>query len=887
MNIDFLTRNLIHEIRQGRTPREAADYLLEAAFPEELVDQALAAYQAMQKQVTELKRPASFRSHERKDWYPGPTKEDIYWPKLKDYLLAKNWAPNVVDSIDQASTKVVSLLDPPGQPKFQTRGLVLGYVQSGKTANFTAVAAKCADAGYRFFIILAGLHNSLRRQTQRRMEKELIEINPGGTWQRLTTQDRDFLPPNDPPDAFFSDYATARILCVVKKNPSRLRKLVSWLRSSPTILKETPVLIIDDEADQASLNTGSRDDRSTINQLILDLLGTLPRSAYVGYTATPFANVLSDPSFPNGLYPKDFIVDLPRPDAYFGAERIFGTEPVDHDSDNLDDGLDMLRDIPEEELEFLKPASRDSRIDFHPEMTDSLRAAVDWFVLACAARFARGQRDNHMTMLIHTTLYTDVHGRFQEPVEFELNRLTSALRPNHKVRRELEELWERESACIPAESMDETALSWEEVSAHLEQVLNDIAVAIDNGSSDNRLSYEADRSVQIVIGGNTLSRGLTLEGLIVSFFLRASTTYDTLLQMGRWFGYRIGYSDLPRIWMTADLQDNFRHLARVEAEIRTDIARYERENCTPRDFGVSIQAHSTLAITSKMKMQHAVKAKMSFNKAVKQTTSFRHLDQVWLKQNHVAARNLLENCHKAQKPTTVWDRHVLYTGIDVGYILDFLGQYQVHEIHQDLQPKLLSEYTQAQQEAGNLLKWNVAVIGQKRGIAVPDLLPNGQTVNFINRSRLNRDGDADLKAIMSQTDRAIDFGLPNAPSVGKRFPEWVVEQGFFQHHPEIGYIDWCADHRSPLDGHEVREHPGLGRPLLLLYPIDPSSKPAYPKDSKSPKPPPRTALNAAHSVVVGMAVIFPQSKRLLAQDYWTVDLSNVAREEVELEEDEA
>ena len=608
-----------------------------------------------------------------------------------------------------------------------------------------------------------------------------------------------------------------------------------WLRSSPTVLKETPVLVIDDEADQASLNTGSVEDRSTINQLILDLLQSLPRSAYVGYTATPFANVLSDPSFPHGLYPKDFIVDLPRPDAYFGAERIFGTEPIDHDSDE-DDSLNMLRTIPETELERLKPRSRDTRNEFYPEMTDSLREAVDWFVLSCAARIARGQRESHMSMLVHTTLYTDVHGRFKDPVELEINRLTSVLRPGHKVRDELQALWDRESALVPAQEMGESPLTWGQVTQHLEEVFNEIGVIIDNGQSDNRLSYEGQRSIQIVIGGNTLSRGLTLEGLMVSFFLRASTTYDTLLQMGRWFGYRIGYSDLPRIWMTADLQENFRHLARVEAEIRTDIARYERENCTPRDFGVNIQAHSTLAITSRMKMQHAILAKMSFNKAVKQTTYFQHRDEAWLRANHEAARTLLKQSHRGVAPTRIWDRHWLYAGVDVRDILDFFEGYHVHEKHQDMQTALLGAYTRAQQESGNLLQWNVAVIGQKSGTPFDDLLPEGLSINFINRSRLAGDGDADLKAIMSQTDRAVDFDLEKAPPVN-RFKTWAVESGFYSAEPQAGFVDWCADYRSPIDDQPVDDHTGLRRPLLLLYPIDPTSKPAYRNQKKVSRQP--------------------------------------------------
>jgi hypothetical protein len=213
--------------------------------------------------------------------------------------------------------------------------------------------------------------------------------------------------------------------------------------------------------------------------------------------------------------------------------------------------------------------------------------------------------------------------------------------------------------------------------------------------------------------------------------------------------------------------------------------------------------------------------------------------------------------------------------------LDFFDSYKVHETHGDMQPELIGAYVRAQQEAGNLIDWNVAVIGQLKGKAFTDLLPDGLVVNFINRSRLEGKEDADLKAIMSQTDRAVDFGLDTAPSV-TRFKTWSVEKGFFPTEPSISYVDWCADHRSPIGDESVPIHPGLRRPLILLYPIEPESPPAYPDRSRKSRQP-REALNAAHPVI-GLAIIFPQSQRLLAQDYWTVDLSTVEREEADLEE---
>ena len=335
-------------------------------------------------------------------WYTGPEDGDEFWPRLRRKLESSSMAA-VIDEIDSASTKVVAHLADPHIQNLSKRGLVVGYVQSGKTANYTAVIAKAADAGYRLFIVLSGLHNNLRRQTQVRLSADLGDVD----WAPLTSPEADFGNVINGA-AMLSHGVTA--LAVVKKNQSRLRSLRDWLRDIPDeIRRRVPILLLDDEADQATPNSATgREQFTRINQLVRQIWSEIPTGTYVGYTATPFANIFMDPNDEEELYPADFIIDLPRPDAYFGAERVFGREPLD-DADSPDPGLDMVRDIPDDEAVALRPpTTREGRASYSPELPQSLIDAVVWFVVATAIRRARGQAA-HSSMLVHTTHYIQPH----------------------------------------------------------------------------------------------------------------------------------------------------------------------------------------------------------------------------------------------------------------------------------------------------------------------------------------------------------------------------------------------------------------------------------------------------------------------------------------------
>lgn len=840
-------------VRGGSTPEGAARDL-RRLLPAVAVDEALLEFLKETGRIRVLRNPPGLDGDLPGAWYAGPDLDtDSYWPPLRDLLLTQMDEDDVA-SIDRASTKVVSRLPCPGSDLFSGRGLVLGHVQSGKTANFTAVISKAVDSGYRLVIVLSGITNALRRQTQARLDRELVEFNRAG-WITLTSEDQDFR--IGKATAASALLTTGKpLLCVVKKNGVVLRRLLKWLSAaSQEIRMACPTLVIDDEADQASVNTGSGDDdRTKVNERIVQLLELLPGVAYVGYTATPFANVFIDPAHPRDLYPRDFIVDLPRPETYFGAERIFGRDRLFQDeTDEAIDGLDLIRIVPDADAIAVKPSGRDWA-NFQPGVPPSLADAIDYFLLATAARAARGQSGSHSSMLIHTTLYAAVHARFQPIVRSHMaSRLDGLRRGDNGLLDHLRVLWERENQAVPAETVGEEPTSFDALLEHAERVAADCQVIVENSRSEWRLSYEGEPKVLIVVGGNVLSRGLTLEGLVVSYFVRAATTYDTLLQMGRWFGYRRGYADLPRIWMTAELDDAFGDLALVEREIRLDIRRYEIEGITPLAFSPRIRTHPTLMITSALKMQHAVDCHVSYANRFVQTILFNHRDPQVVKRNLAATRSLVTR----NGPAISWNAasgRQIRSGVSVDEILAFISEYSFHRNNVETNPRLLDGYIKAQVSEGQLTSWTIAIVGRQEG-GRPIDLGHGLSVGLLKRSRVLRPDDeyAYLGVITSDSDLSCDLGDGIA---GLKSSDWRV-------------ID-------------ARNHAG---PLLLLYPIDRTSRPA-PGSTAGKRP--RAPLDAVDDLV-GVAFVFPEARNLTPQGYKTVDRSGIEREEQEvpIEEDES
>ncbi|QWT20143.1 Z1 domain-containing protein [Bacillus sp. NP157] len=552
----------------------------------------------------------------------------IYWDSYSKQLRASGLPSSVVRTLDEDTDNILTQCgNPASNSAWRIQGLVMGDVQSGKTASYSGLVAKAADSGYKVIVLLTGTIEDLRSQTQERLDEGFVgrdsrqllrgevsgaKIGAGRfrsqTPNVLTSIDSDFLT---------SNMAALRgiplkninepVLLVMKKNSTALRNLCTFLDGQAGAAGDKlaiPLLVIDDEADNASVN-GKKDEDSpsTINSLIRAVLGRFHQATYVAYTATPFANVFINPD-PDGtdLFPKNFIYSLSAPTSYIGASAIFGEDG---------DWTDQVVDIDDADSVF--PAKHKKTLEVS-ELPPSLLDAANAFFLSCAIRDLRNEPLKHRSMLVNVTTFTDV--------QIQVSELLNAYRYSmiEMVKQYLadDDLWHGHDLL---RSLHDTFVSryssvqveWNEVRAKLYDSIASVKVVTVNQRTERaeRLNYgmyeasEKGRRV-IAVGGMTLSRGLTLQGLCVSYFFRSSKAYDTLLQMGRWFGYRPGYDDLCRIWMTDEVQRWFRHIAEVVAELRSDIRRMHANNQPPSQFGIRVRSHpDTLLVTAAYKMRNS------------------------------------------------------------------------------------------------------------------------------------------------------------------------------------------------------------------------------------------------------------------------------------------
>jgi hypothetical protein len=862
-DIAELADMIANSVAGGNTEERAAQQLAKwSNVPADVILKARRLYGARVGRIREARDPSALvdTKFRTEGWYAGSRAGDIYWPSFRSRLTFEEGATK---SLESRANRIVSLLDPPGGDKVDTRGLVLGYVQSGKTTSFMSVIAKAADAGYRVFIILSGITDNLRSQTQERVAEMLVGMSPEeqARWHWLTNPDKDFsLSPQNAANILKSD--GSRVIAVVKKNPYRLRRLGRFLDGAGDhILSTSPVLLIDDEADQATINVGQRSaDRariSRINLLIRKILSH-PKVAYVAYTATPFANLLINPSDYEDLYPRDFIVDLDAPNDYFGAEKIFGRAPVNASDDPVDDGLDIVRIVPDSDVGDVRPPSRKAMATWAPSVPPSLREALRWFMLATAARRARDGHAAHSTMLVHTSMLTAAHTAQRQTIQPYVDSLSRAVTANDPdVLRQFEEQWANETSRVPGATFGFSDVPWTLVREHLPAVLADLRVVVDNYQSTSRLSYPKDDPQTIIaLGGNTLSRGLTLEGLVCSYFVRSANAYDTLLQMGRWFGYRPGYGDLVRIWMTAELQEWFFDLATVEAEIRQQISRYVAENLTPAELPVKIRTHPAMVVTAAAKMQSHIVTDVSYSGSREQTILFNHKDKDWLDAN-IAATAALFNAARDDGHLNPADLNgplggPVFRDVPVGLILQFLATYRFHERAVRLNPELLFGYIKEQNELGSLQKWNVAVISDSSGTSGTRTI-GGLDLKLIRRTRLNLpEPYANIKALVSRIDRAAD--VPLSREEIRRLVPSDTDPGY-------------ATLR-----HDYLERVGL----LCIYPIYKNSAPR-PTTVVKPGHKERVNLEAADDVI-GLCLYFPEdaSNAAYRYKYIAADVSGLA-----------
>ncbi|MEF3133403.1 Z1 domain-containing protein [Rhizobium sp. 268] len=658
---------------------------------------------------------------------------NFYWGRYRQLLSLQGLPKSVIDATDEVTDRVLDRLgNPRNLNPWGRRGMVVGHVQSGKTANYTGLICKAADAGYRLIVVIAGIHNNLRNQTQMRIDEGFIGRDTGrlahankaqrqkiigvGTFDQrefpvsLTNTLRDFNKATATTNTSQIGQYNVPVVLVIKKNSSTLKNLLEWLKehsvSQGTQMVQQPMLLIDDEADNASINTAySKEEITRINGQIRELLSLFHRSCYVGYTATPFANILIDPdtddeTFKQDLFPRHFIIGLDAPSNYFGAQKVF-----------IDARTKHVRLIADNEDIFPIKHKIDHSVDTLPE---SLIDAVRAFLVARAIRNIRGQQASHASMLVNVSRFTDVQGRLRSRISDIVGRIRDAVTVDAGKGRAalanpeiaaLHRIWETEYADL--ENAD-----WPAIQARLHEVLIAARVIEVNASKRSEaLVYEkgGEHGVTVIaVGGFSLSRGLTLEGLTTSYFLRNSMMYDTLMQMGRWFGYRPGYEDLCRLWIPADGVGWYSHIQEAMEDLQAQLKRMELVKATPEQFGLAVRSHpETLIVTARNKMGSGkqIPVRVGLAGRLVETTRIKN-DGDQLARNRSAGIALAKaikasGAHFEERP-----RGHLFKAVPVELVRNFLNIFRADPADPLTDPRLMGDYIEARSEA-ELKDWDV------------------------------------------------------------------------------------------------------------------------------------------------------------------------------------
>ncbi len=783
-------------------------------------------------------------NEDHKEWLPEIDRSKWrFWPRFQWHLQNKNHLPPaILLALDQSTDQVLQRLESPDRADcWDRRGLVVGHVQSGKTTHYTALAAKALDAGYQIIIILAGIHNSLRSQTHERIDKHLIGRDsaalieaaksgnlastvPLGVGEDDHLQGRGQLPvtiltctSSTEAGDFRKQIANqigfqvssgARLVMVVKKNVTILRNLIDWLvelqRLPGQIRIDAPALIIDDEADHASVNTSRDpdDDPTTTNRLIRSMLKAFYRVGFVGYTATPFANIFisSDADhqqYGDDLFPRSFIVNLQPPSDYVGPNTIFGHAGDESAGVPEQPPLPMHRSVCDSASWLPDKHAKDHKLGKLPE---TLREAVRVFVLVCATRAVRGDIDVHNSMLVHATRFVNVQERVYQQLNDEMVGLRNAVCSSSKnkveqTRSELHHIWTSifsESHEQFRERLGERCIKlpkWEEIWNQVPDAVKRIELMKINGKSEDTLAYtRKPKGIYVIaVGGDKLSRGLTLEGLSISYFLRASKMFDTLLQMGRWFGYRQGYIDLCRVYTTNELYTAFQEIALAFDELRSDLDQMARANYTPMQFGMRMRTPTDgLLITAANKIRNGERVAVRFADSLVQVLDVQRTG-VKAEAIRMATKEFIASVKAWERKVRGKDSaHFIWHGTDnASQILEFLQKYDAFATpsfsnHCDA----LRHFIRDQVTKGELIDWTVAVIS--KGSSVASVIINDTiSIPLVTRSKdvpesWNNERFT-TKAAVGSADEAIDLDeseflaacqgsadssdkIPNAPS---------------------------------------------------------------------------------------------------------------------------
>ncbi len=560
-----------------------------------------------------------------------------YWERYRKYLLSdQGFSTKVVNSMDDILDTLTDLLgDPSRDIAYNRRGLIIGDVQSGKTSNYTGLICKAVDSGYKVIVLLTGTIEKLRQQTQQRIDEGFVGSDSNAMMKQkedgliigvgkydatirpmvLTSTADDFKAQNAKNLNFDLRNINGPVIFVVKKNSAVLKRLNKWLSTynqNGANKIDHSLLVIDDEADNASVNTKADPEETptAINKNIRELLAMFTKSSYVGFTATPFANIFIDPENDNAMYsedlfPKDYIYSLNAPSNYTGARNIFG------ENGNADYMLVEINDDVEDpsSIAAILPLSHKQSLQV-TKLPEDLKTAVACFMLANTLEDLRGMTGNHRSMLINVSRFTLIQNQVAALVNEYLKNLQAACRNygNLSADKALKDPFIAKIKETYEAIYDNCEYDWEDVQKQLHLSCAGIVVQIFNRSAGQNFSYDEykDGLRVIAVGGMSLSRGLTLEGLVVSYFYRNSKMYDTLMQMGRWFGYRKGYDDLCRIFMSTESIEWYRYISDATDELREEVKRYEDTGLTPRDFGLRVRSDiTTLLVTARNKMRSA------------------------------------------------------------------------------------------------------------------------------------------------------------------------------------------------------------------------------------------------------------------------------------------
>ena len=864
-------------------------------------------------------------------WLIASRKRDWrYWQRYREWL-ERTLSFKAVEGLDQSTDTVLGLLENPIRSgTWDRRGLIVGHVQSGKTGHYTGLICKAADAGYKIVIVLAGLHNNLRSQTQMRLDEGFLgfETTPlAEDMQIVGVGEIDGDPgirPNFATNRTNKGDFTASVarnlgispeqrpwLFVVKKNKTVLERLLQWIRnhvadlhdhdSGHRIVTNLPLLVIDDEADHASVDTGEQvfdmDGRpdeehhpTAINRLVRRILYSFARSAYVGYTATPFANIFiheRGKTHEEGLdlFPSAFIVNLAAPSNYIGPARVFGQRADERGNG----GVNLIRKIDDHSTEnglggWMPPKHNKAHIPLYngeDRPPRSLSEAIDAFLLACVVRQSRGQETQHASMLVHVTRFNwvqqHVHRQVKQYVRHLRQKLTRDI-GHQQILADLKSLWERDflptSPRVKKDHPDlvpENIPSWEEIAFRLPDVVSDVQVRMINGTAKDALDYSEHKGVGlkvIAIGGDKLARGLTLEGLCISYFLRASRMYDTLMQMGRWFGYRTGYLDVCRLYTTSDLSEWFGHITDAAEELRDELETMAATGSTPREYGLKVQSHPVLMVTSRLKMRSARNLLLSFSGQLLETVALYRTREV-LDRNLETARRLVSSLsHPEAHPERIrngsrqkWKGSFLWTDVPAPKIIDFLTNYKTHPDAHKVNSVLLAEFVQSMTIGNELTRWTVALIGGGEGASLA--FCDEVVINTMKRKMKGTHGDRySIGRLMSPRDEAIDLDADAWKAALKLTRDsWHADPGRWED----------AEQPNVPNGTAVRKVRGFGAPgipahpergLLFLYGLDPNKAEA--------------GLSDDAPTIVAFAVSFPRSNSGTKVEY---EVNNVLWEQ--------